>query len=128
MGTRGRRRAVLTVLTLLVLAGCGSASDPSPPAGVDGLEIPTPSVDSDDFVTGVDNPWLPLPIGATWTYDVSGTRPGEATVTTLEGPDVDGVATTAVQTETLGDAGHQHSHRLLRPGRGRQRLVVRPGG
>lgn len=102
MGTRGRRSAVLAVLTLLVLAGCGSASDPSPPAGVDGLEIPTPSVDSDDFVTGVDNPWLPLKVGATWEYAVSGTRPGKATVTTLEGPDVDGVATTAVQTETLG--------------------------
>ena len=105
MGTRGRRRAVLTALIVLVLAGCGSASDPSPPAGVDGLVIPTPSVDPDDFVTGVDNPWLPLPIGATWEYAVTGARPGTATVTTLEGPDVDGVATTAVRTATTPERG-----------------------
>jgi hypothetical protein len=105
MGTRGRRRAVLTVLAALVLAGCGSASDPSPPAGVDGLVIPTPSVDPDDFVTGVDNRWLPLPVGATWTYALSGTRPGDVTVTTLEGPDVEGVATTAVQTRTVPARG-----------------------
>ena len=105
MGTRGRRRAVLTVLTALALTGCGSASDPSPPAGVDGLVIPTPSVDPDDFVTGVDNPWLPLPVGATWRYALSGTRPGDVTVTTLEGPDVEGVATTAVETQTVHARG-----------------------
>ena len=105
MGTRGRRRAVLTVLAALVLAGCGSASDPSPPAGVDGLVIPTPSVDPDDFVTGVDNPWLPLPVGATWEYAVTGVRQGSTTVTTLEGPDVEGVATTAVRAETTPEKG-----------------------
>ena len=105
MGTRGRRHAVLTVLAALVLAGCGSASDPSPPAGVDGLVIPTPSVDPDDFVTGVDNPWLPLPVGATWEYAVTGVRQGSTTVTTLEGPDVEGVATTAVRAETTPEKG-----------------------
>jgi len=105
MGTRGRRRAVLTALIVLVLAGCGSGSDPSPPAGVDGLVIPTPSVDPDDFITGVDNPWLPLPIGATWEYAVTGARPGTATVTTLEGPDVEDVATTAVRTTTTPERG-----------------------
>ncbi len=108
MGTRGRRRAVLTVLAALVLAGCGSASDPSPPAGVDGLVIPTPSVDPDDFVTGVDNPWLPLPVGATWEYAVTGARQGSTTVTTLEGPDVEGVATTAVRAETTPEKGARH--------------------
>jgi hypothetical protein len=109
MGTRGRRRAVLAGLTVLLVAGagtgCGSGSDPSPPTGLDGLVIPTPSVDPDDFVTGVDNRWLPLPIGATWEYDVTGDRPGTATVTTLEGPDVEGVATTAVRTTLVPDRG-----------------------
>jgi hypothetical protein len=105
MGTRGRRRAVLIVLAALVLAGCGSASDPSPPAGVDGLVIPTPSVDPDDFVTGVDNPWLPLPVGATWEYAGTGAGQGSTTVTTLEGPDVEGVATTAVRAETTPEKG-----------------------
>ena len=51
---------------------------------------------------------------------------GTATVTTLEGPDVDGRRTTAVQTETRRRRAVDTCHRLLRPGRGRQRLVVRP--
>ena len=93
---------MLSLLAPLALAGlaggCGSASDPSPPTGVDGLVIPTPSVDPDDYVTGVDNPWLPLPVGATWEYDVSGATPGTARVTAHEGPDIEGVATTAVRT------------------------------
>jgi hypothetical protein len=96
MGTRGGRRAALAVLAVLLATGCGSASDPSPPAGVDGLEIPTPSVDPDDFVTGIDNPWLPLRVGASWKYDVTGDRPATRIVTTHEGPDIEGVATTAV--------------------------------
>lgn len=105
MGTRGRRNAVLAVLAVLLATGCGTASDPSPPTGVDGLQIPTPSVDPDDFVTGIDNPWLPLQVGARWEYDVAGERPGTRTVTTHEGPDIEGVATTAVETVTTAEGG-----------------------
>jgi hypothetical protein len=100
MGTRGRRRAALAGLTVLLATGCGSASEQSPPSGVDGLVIPTPSIDADDFVTGIDNPWLPLQVGASWEYDVSGDPPGTRTVTTHEGPDIEGVATTAVLAST----------------------------
>ena len=105
MGTRGRRRVTLAGLAILLTAGCGSASQQSPPAGVDGLEIPTPSVDPDDFVTGIDNPWLPLEVGATWEYDVTAAQPGTRTVTTHEGPDIEGVATTAVLTVTTAADG-----------------------
>ncbi|MBZ5740195.1 hypothetical protein [Nocardioides mangrovi] len=100
-----RRRALAAVAFLAflpgALAGCGTASAPSPPAGVDELVIPTPSPDPGDFVAGVDNPWFPLPQGRTWTYvvaDVSGSH--GLTVTVADGPEVDGVATTArVSTE-----------------------------
>jgi len=95
----------LAVLAVLLATGCGSASDPSPPTGVDGLRIPTPSVDSDDFVTGIDNPWLPLQVGATWEYAVTGEQSGTRTVTTHEGPDIEGVATTAVETVTTAEGG-----------------------
>lgn len=105
MGTRGRRRASLAVFAVLLATGCGTASEPSPPTGVDGLVVPTPSIDPDDFVTGIDNPWLPLQVGATWEYDVTGERPGTRTVTTHEGPDIEGVATTAVLTVTTTERG-----------------------
>lgn len=54
------RRAAAVLLTAGLLAGCASDPDPSPPSGVDELTIPTPSPDPDDFVEGIDNPWLAL--------------------------------------------------------------------
>src|SRR3954451_22364579 len=93
-----RALAVLGAIAVLTgpLTGCGTASAPSPPTGVDGLVIPTPSPDPDDFVAEVDNPWLPLPPGRTWTYDVAdadGTH--RMTVTVEDGPTIAGVPTTA---------------------------------
>lgn len=88
--------AGLLACVALSLTGCGSASAPSPPAGVDGLVIPTPSPHAEDFVSEVDNPWFPLEPGSTWRYDVTdarGTHP--LTVTARPGPTVDGVGTTA---------------------------------
>lgn len=111
---RRRRRAVVAavpvVVTVLVsmvpLAGCGSESAPSPPAGVDGLVIPTPSPDPADFVRTVDNPWLPLAPGSTWTYqviDAAGTRTLRMRV--AEGRrTIAGVSTTAVVTTDRGVA------------------------
>lgn len=102
-----RVRAGLLGLALLGLSagvtGCGTASDPSPPAGVDQLEIPTPAPDPDDFREGLDNPWFPSSGGGPWTYqvtDASGSHRMRVSVCGTE--DVDGVATTAVCTTEPG--------------------------
>ncbi len=102
MSSRGVRRALVALLTVgLLLGGCGSASQPSPASGVDALVVPTPSPDPDDFVTVVDNRWLPLPAGRAWTYDVSDIDGRhQLSVTVADGPEIAGVPTTArVSTE-----------------------------
>ena len=102
MSSRGVRRALVALLTVgLLLGGCGSASQPSPASGVDALVVPTPSPDPDDFVTVVDNRWLPLPAGRAWTYDVSDIHGRhQLSVTVADGPEIAGVPTTArVSTE-----------------------------
>lgn len=95
-----RRRAAAAVVTAVALgvAGCGSASEPSPPTGVDGLVIPTPDPDPDDFVAAVDNPWLPLAAGAQWEYRVEDEfGRHRMLVTVAGGPTVAGVPTTEVR-------------------------------
>jgi hypothetical protein len=95
-------RAVLLLLAVLLgSTGCGTASQESPPSGVDELVIPTPSPDPVDFVAGVDNPWLPLEAGSTRTYEVFDAHGSHRlTVTAEPGPDIAGVPTTArVSTE-----------------------------
>jgi hypothetical protein len=101
-------RAVACLLTVAlsgalsgVLAGCGSGAQPYPPTGIDELVVPTPHPDPRDFVDRVDNPWLSLRPGRSWTYDVARTGYGPAvrTVTVLPTPVVvDRVRTTAVRT------------------------------
>jgi hypothetical protein len=98
------RLLVAVVTSSLVLSGCGSASEPSPPAGIDELVIPTPSLDPADFVDRIDNPWLPLAAGTEWMYrrtiDDDG---GLITVTVLdETREVQGVTATVVL-ESIAD-------------------------
>ena len=90
----------------LLLSGCGSAPEKSGPAGVDGLEIPTPSADPQDFVDGIDNPWLPLTPGSTWVYET--TEGDEETITvtvTDQTRVVQGVTTTVVRDVVTGPDG-----------------------
>lgn len=103
-------RAILlgtAVATAALLAsGCGSAPTRSPPAGVDGLQIPTPSADPDDFVGTIDNPWLPLEPGTRWVYRSVGDEPETVTVTvTDETRVVQGVTTTVVRDVVTGPDG-----------------------
>lgn len=98
--TRRPRVAAAAVLGTLVLSGCGSASEPSPPTGIDELVIPSASLDPDDFVEEIDNPWLPLAEGNEWRYSAKG---GQLTVTVTvleETTDIQGVTATAVRTAT----------------------------
>lgn len=102
MGRASVRRllaAVAAGAVVLFVTGCGSYTRASPPAGVDELVIPTPGPDPDDFVTAIDNPWLPLALGARWTYR-AGSR--HVTMAAGEGPTIAGVATTAVTTDGVG--------------------------
>ncbi len=104
MGRASVRRLLATgaaAALVLFLAGCGSYTETSPASGVDELVIPTPSPDPNDFVTAIDNPWLPLGLGARWTYR-AGSQ--EVTVSTGEGPTIAGVATTEVTTDGVGSA------------------------
>ncbi len=105
--TRGSRVAAVAVLGTLLVGGCGSASEPSPPAGVDQLVIPSPSLDPADFVERIDNPWLPLAPGSEWEYRAtSGGEPATITVTVLdETREVQGVAATVVQRDVVNQRG-----------------------
>ena len=84
----------------LLGAGCAADPDPSPPAGVDELTIPTPSPDPGDFVATVDNPWFPLERGTEQRYSFGGTGPGGGLRVSVLAEErlVAGVRTTVVET------------------------------
>lgn len=102
-----RRPVILAAaVASLLLTGCGGAPEKVGPAGVDGLEIPTPSADPDDFVDVIDNPWLPLTPGSTWVYETTAGDPETITVTvTDETREIQGVTTTVVRDVVTGPDG-----------------------
>lgn len=67
-------RTLVALGLLVLLTACGTASAPSPPAGVDELVVPTPSPDPDDFVADVDNPWFTLRPGSSTSWEVVDAR------------------------------------------------------
>jgi hypothetical protein len=90
------RGPVALLLLAAVAAGCGAQPPQIGPTGVDGLTVPTPSLDPRDFVERIDNSYLPLVPGSTWRYRATG---GETvTVTVLERTDeIQGVTATGVR-------------------------------
>ena len=84
-------RATSALALVGALSGCAGIGQPQPSdsPGINGLVIPTPTPDPDDFVDVVDNPWLPLEAGATWRYEV--TDAGRS-VGTPFGAEAEGVA------------------------------------
>jgi hypothetical protein len=68
------RLAQLAVGILLVAVGCGEAQEPEPAAGRPRNPAPVtepyePRIDPNDFVTTIDNPYLPFPVGRTLVYE-----------------------------------------------------------
>ena len=101
-GTRRPRRTTVAALSLLgalpLLAACGSAPETIAPSGVDGLEIPTPKPNPEDFVDRIDNPYLPLVPGSVWKYRTTSSDGNETNIVTVtdQTREVAGVTTTVV--------------------------------
>lgn len=97
--TRAALSIAAAALPVALLSGCGASPEPVGPAGIDGLTIPTPSPDPQDFTGHAENVWFPLDPGTRWTYRQylpTGLRTVVATV--LPGQRrIAGIATTAVR-------------------------------
>jgi hypothetical protein len=110
------RRATTALMLVATLSACAGIGQPQPydSPGINGLVIPTPAPDPDDFVDVVDNPWLPLEAGAAWRYDVTDAGRSIGTIaaevlggtTPVAGLDATGVRTT---TEIDGVASSETS-------------------
>jgi hypothetical protein len=103
------KRTLLTVTALVLVAGCGSDSEPTakkttekPAADIPAREFPTEWADT------IDNPWLPLAAGASWTYEKKAEDSVEDVVVTVTNKTktVDGVEATVVN-ETVSEDGEQ---------------------
>jgi len=84
-------RTVPVLALAAVLSACGSAGQPRayPEQGVDGLQVPTPTLDPAAYAAEVDNPWLPAGDQDRWTYEVEvgGTVAATARVRAERGDD-----------------------------------------
>jgi len=101
------RRTALSVALFAVLTACGSAPPKSPPSGVDGLVIPTPTPDPAEFGATIDNPWLPFTPGSRWVYETTSADGKQTdTVTVLpEAKVIAGVTTTVVHDVATDEDG-----------------------
>ncbi len=96
------RRAFSPTLSLsLTLAFCASACEEGGPEG----EVFLPDVEAATFVAEVTNPYSPMPVGATWSYEAD-TGKGIETVEVEvleETRDIQGVSATVVRDTALLD-------------------------
>jgi hypothetical protein len=58
-----RRTALALMLSAVAFGGCGGSAASELPEGAEAVEL-----DSADFTSEIDNPWLPLRVGARWLY------------------------------------------------------------
>lgn len=104
------RWALALSFLIALMTACGAAPPQVGRSGIDGLAIPTSSPDPADFVSAVDNRWLPLKTGSTWTYQVTTSErtggPVRAEVSVgSHRVQIAGVATTEVRTRVLDRTG-----------------------
>jgi hypothetical protein len=87
----GSRLAAILLAIATLAAGCGS-DGPQAPSGEEAGETPSfppvaspyePEIDPADFVAGVDNPYLPLEPGTTYTYEGESEGERERNVVTV---------------------------------------------
>ena len=106
---RPRRRRVATALAgsvVALLAACGgddSAAAPVVDPG-DGGDY-APVLDPDDFVDVIDNPFMPMPVGASWRYEGESDGELEVVEVTVTGDreSILGISATVVRdTVTIG--------------------------
>ena len=113
----GAARVLVAGLVVVGASGCGGIGQPAPyeSLGIDGLTIPTPVPDPDDFESSIDNRWLPLTPGSTWRYDVSDDGATVGSIETEVLPDtaeIAGLVATQVQTTTSIDGVEERSTRF----------------
>jgi hypothetical protein len=58
-----KRTALALLLLAVALGGCGGSGASRLPQGAEAVEL-----DPADFTSEIDNPWLPLRVGARWVY------------------------------------------------------------
>ena len=124
--------AAAAAISLVALPACGDDGSTSAAGGGESsttTEAPVidpgdggnyqPEIDPNDFVDVIDNPYLPYPIGASWTYE--GTEDGETenveVTVTPQRKEIMGISATVVRDtrdrRRRGGGGHL---RLVRAG------------
>ena len=110
----GRTRVVVW-LVVVVLAGLllwaieAGSPERIDATGVDELVVPWPDPDPSAFVEQIDNPWLPLAVGATWVYvgQVDGLAATRTVSVLEESREVAGIRATVVREHHRDEDGRE---------------------